>query len=92
MTTLIITLGSIFAYLPGALATGRLIYVKRHRNGQWQRAEKYGLDGDNAFAIALAMLFWPMALAYALVTLPLKEEKAVALQRKIDELERELKL
>lgn len=91
MTTLIV-LGSIFAYLVGAIGTGRLIFVKRHRTGKWQWTEKYGLDEDNATAVALGMFLWPLALAYALVTLPMREERAEALQKRIEELERELRI
>lgn len=91
MTTLIV-LSSVFVYVVGSLATGRLVYVKRHRNGQWDSSVRVGMWEDNVFAVALAMLFWPMALAYALVTLPMREERAVALQKRIKELERELTL
>lgn len=79
----------ITAYVVVGLAVGRWTALRRMKNGDW--GDDYDM-ADNYIACGLATLFWPVAAAMYVVTMPPREPKRERLAKRVKELEKELDL
>lgn len=80
----------IAAYVAVGLAVGRWTALRRIKNGDWGHGSM-GME-DNYMACGLATLFWPLAAAMYVVTMPPREPKRDRLAKRVRELEKELEL